>query len=88
MYMRAHTHTHLQGVNVIAWGISLERPTMIKFGIDNIRDLFGPKVLSPLCSYLCSLLFALAWSLFLSVSPASTSLLLLSFSPFQPSRPR
>lgn len=33
-----------EGVNVIAWGISLERPTMIKFGIDNIRDLFGPKV--------------------------------------------
>lgn len=31
-------------VNVIAWGLSLERPTMIKYGIDNIRDLFGPKV--------------------------------------------
>jgi len=33
-----------EGVNVIAWGLSLERPTMIKYGIDNIRDLFGPKV--------------------------------------------
>ncbi|XP_040376369.1 phenylalanine--tRNA ligase alpha subunit, cytoplasmic [Oryza brachyantha] len=33
-----------QGVNVIAWGLSLERPTMILYGIDNIRDLFGPKV--------------------------------------------
>lgn len=33
-----------EGVNVIAWGLSLERPTMIKYGISNIRDLFGPKV--------------------------------------------
>jgi phenylalanyl-tRNA synthetase alpha chain len=32
------------GVNVIAWGLSLERPTMILYGIDNIRDLFGHKV--------------------------------------------
>lgn len=31
-------------VSVIAWGLSLERPTMIKYGIKNIRDLFGPKV--------------------------------------------
>eukprot|EP00879_Flechtneria_rotunda_P029772 GHRR01032219.1.p1 GENE.GHRR01032219.1~~GHRR01032219.1.p1 ORF type:complete len:391 (+),score=106.81 GHRR01032219.1:319-1491(+) len=31
-------------VNVIAWGVSLERPTMILYGIDNIRDLFGHKV--------------------------------------------
>jgi phenylalanyl-tRNA synthetase alpha chain len=31
-------------VKVIAWGLSLERPTMIKYGIRNIRDLFGPKV--------------------------------------------
>ncbi|KAH8245615.1 hypothetical protein KR032_012502 [Drosophila birchii] len=31
-------------VNVIAWGLSLERPTMIKYGINNIRDLVGPKV--------------------------------------------
>ncbi|XP_074584783.1 phenylalanine--tRNA ligase alpha subunit, cytoplasmic [Curcuma longa] len=33
-----------EDVNVIAWGLSLERPTMILYGIDNIRDLFGPKV--------------------------------------------
>ncbi|BFY99225.1 hypothetical protein BsWGS_02265 [Bradybaena similaris] len=31
-------------VSVIAWGLSLERPTMIKYGINNIRDLVGPKV--------------------------------------------
>jgi len=31
-------------VRVIAWGLSLERPTMIKYGIKNIRDLFGHKV--------------------------------------------
>ncbi|KAL5487097.1 hypothetical protein EMCRGX_G019656 [Ephydatia muelleri] len=31
-------------VSVIAWGLSLERPTMIKYGIDNIRDLVGHKV--------------------------------------------
>ena len=28
---------------VIAWGLSLERPTMIKYRISNIRDLFGHK---------------------------------------------
>uniref|UniRef100_A0A453PN98 Phenylalanyl-tRNA synthetase domain-containing protein n=1 Tax=Aegilops tauschii subsp. strangulata TaxID=200361 RepID=A0A453PN98_AEGTS len=33
-----------EGVNVIAWGLSLERPTMILRNIDNIRKLFGPKV--------------------------------------------
>lgn len=33
-----------EGVTVIAWGLSLERPTMIKYGLKNIRDLFGPKV--------------------------------------------
>ncbi|XP_040153845.1 phenylalanine--tRNA ligase alpha subunit [Anopheles arabiensis] len=33
-----------KGVNVIAWGLSLERPTMIKYGLNNIRDLIGPKV--------------------------------------------
>ncbi|PKA56109.1 putative phenylalanine--tRNA ligase alpha subunit [Apostasia shenzhenica] len=33
-----------EDVAVIAWGLSLERPTMILYGIDNIRDLFGPKV--------------------------------------------
>lgn len=31
-------------VSVIAWGLSLERPTMIKYGINNIRDLVGHKV--------------------------------------------
>ncbi|EDO34480.1 predicted protein [Nematostella vectensis] len=31
-------------VSVIAWGLSLERPTMIKYGISNIRDLIGHKV--------------------------------------------
>jgi phenylalanyl-tRNA synthetase alpha chain len=33
-----------EGVRVIAWGLSLERPTMILYGIDNIRDLFGHRV--------------------------------------------
>lgn len=32
------------GVRVIAWGLSLERPTMIKYKISNIRDLVGHKV--------------------------------------------
>uniref|UniRef100_A0ABM5FQI2 phenylalanine--tRNA ligase n=1 Tax=Pogona vitticeps TaxID=103695 RepID=A0ABM5FQI2_9SAUR len=32
------------GVSVIAWGLSLERPTMIKYGINNIRELVGHKV--------------------------------------------
>jgi phenylalanyl-tRNA synthetase alpha chain len=31
-------------VRVIAWGLSLERPTMIKYRYSNIRDLFGHKV--------------------------------------------
>ncbi|KAL3901085.1 MAG: hypothetical protein SGCHY_000872 [Lobulomycetales sp.] len=31
-------------VRVIAWGLGLERPTMIKYGINNIRDLLGHKV--------------------------------------------
>ena len=31
-------------VNVLGWGLSLERPTMIKYGLNNIRDLVGPKV--------------------------------------------
>ena len=30
-----------ENVRVIAWGLSLERPTMILYGIDNIRDLCG-----------------------------------------------
>ena len=33
-----------EDVNVIAWGLSLERPTMIHYGLSNIRDLFGHKV--------------------------------------------
>ena len=33
-----------EDVRVIAWGLSLERPTMIKYGIDNIRTLAGHKV--------------------------------------------
>ena len=32
-----------ENVRVIAWGLSLERPTMIKYRIENIRDLFGHK---------------------------------------------
>ncbi|KAF9338314.1 Phenylalanyl-tRNA synthetase, beta subunit, cytoplasmic [Podila minutissima] len=31
-------------VRVIAWGLGLERPTMIKYGLDNIRELLGHKV--------------------------------------------
>lgn len=31
-------------VSCIAWGLSLERPTMIKYGIKNIHELFGHKV--------------------------------------------
>ena len=31
-------------VTAIAWGLSLERPTMIKYGIRNIHELFGHKV--------------------------------------------
>lgn len=33
-----------EGVNVLGWGLSLERPTMIRYGINNIRDLVGHKV--------------------------------------------
>eukprot|EP00730_Choanoeca_flexa_P014258 TRINITY_DN6167_c0_g1_i2.p1 TRINITY_DN6167_c0_g1~~TRINITY_DN6167_c0_g1_i2.p1 ORF type:complete len:503 (+),score=157.87 TRINITY_DN6167_c0_g1_i2:48-1556(+) len=33
-----------EDVTVIAWGLSVERPTMIKYGYSNIRDLIGPKV--------------------------------------------
>jgi phenylalanyl-tRNA synthetase alpha chain len=32
-----------EDVSVIAWGISVERPTMIQYGIPNIRELFGFK---------------------------------------------
>jgi len=31
-------------VRAIAWGFGLERPTMIKYGINNIRDLCGHKL--------------------------------------------
>lgn len=31
-------------VSVMAWGLSLERPTMIKYGINNIHELFGNRV--------------------------------------------
>merc|ERR1712080_792125 len=33
-----------KNVNVIAWGLSLERPTMIKYKVNNIRDLCGHKI--------------------------------------------
>ena len=33
-----------ENVSVIAWGLSLERPTMIHYGYKNIRDLFGHEV--------------------------------------------
>ena len=33
-----------EDVNVIAWGLSVERPTMILYGSGNIRGLFGHKV--------------------------------------------
>ncbi|KXS11477.1 phenylalanine-tRNA ligase [Gonapodya prolifera JEL478] len=32
-----------EDVRVIAWGLGLERPTMIRYGISNIRDLLGHK---------------------------------------------
>jgi phenylalanyl-tRNA synthetase alpha chain len=44
-------------VRVIAWGLSLERPTMIKYQLKNIRDLFGHKVklemarAAPICRF-------------------------------------
>ena len=42
-------------VRVIAWGLSVERPTMIKYKCSNIRELFGHKIdleatkVAPLC---------------------------------------
>lgn len=33
-----------ENISVIAWGLSLERPTMIYYGLKNIRDLFGEEV--------------------------------------------
>jgi phenylalanyl-tRNA synthetase alpha chain len=38
-----------EDVRVIAWGLSLERPTMIKYGISNIRELVGHKVDLEMC---------------------------------------
>lgn len=32
-----------KNVRVLGWGLSLERPTMIKYGISNIRELVGHK---------------------------------------------
>ena len=37
-----------ENARVIAWGLSLERPTMIKYAIDNIRELLGHKVHLPM----------------------------------------
>ncbi len=33
-----------ENVSVVAWGLSLERPVMIKYGIKTIRTLFGPNL--------------------------------------------
>ncbi|KAJ1509519.1 hypothetical protein HMI56_006752 [Coelomomyces lativittatus] len=33
-----------ENLRVIAWGLSLERPTMIKYGIEDIRSLMGSKL--------------------------------------------
>jgi len=33
-----------ENVNVLGWGVGLERPTMIQYGYNNIRELFGYKV--------------------------------------------
>jgi phenylalanyl-tRNA synthetase alpha chain len=33
-----------EDVQVIAWGLSTERPTMIKYGLNNIRELVGHKL--------------------------------------------
>jgi phenylalanyl-tRNA synthetase alpha chain len=33
-----------EGVRVIAWGLALERPTMIKFRVKDIRELFGHRI--------------------------------------------
>eukprot|EP01099_Mayorella_cantabrigiensis_P008640 TRINITY_DN814_c0_g3_i2.p2 TRINITY_DN814_c0_g3~~TRINITY_DN814_c0_g3_i2.p2 ORF type:complete len:135 (-),score=25.98 TRINITY_DN814_c0_g3_i2:361-765(-) len=32
------------GTSVIAWGLSLERPTMILYRVNNIRELFGHNI--------------------------------------------
>lgn len=33
-----------KNMRVLGWGLSLERPTMIKYGVSNIRELVGHKV--------------------------------------------
>ncbi|CAG0894991.1 unnamed protein product [Cyprideis torosa] len=33
-----------EGVGILGWGLSLERPTMILYGYNNIRDLVGPRI--------------------------------------------
>lgn len=33
-----------EDLRVLGWGLSLERPTMIKYGVQNIRELLGHKV--------------------------------------------
>lgn len=33
-----------EDVNVIAWGLGLERPTMIYYDIRDIRTMVGPEV--------------------------------------------
>lgn len=33
-----------KNMRVLGWGLSLERPTMIKYGVSNIRELLGHKV--------------------------------------------
>ena len=44
-------------VRVLAWGLSLERPTMIKYHVSNIRELFGHRfnlaksAAAPICRY-------------------------------------
>lgn len=47
------------GWSVVAWGFSLERPTMIEYGIDKITSLEGPSVLLELISKapICRLTF-------------------------------
>lgn len=46
-----------ENCSVIAWGLSLERPTMINYEIDNIRKLFGYDIdvkdlrSSPICMF-------------------------------------
>jgi len=54
-----------ENVRVIAWGLSLERPTMIKYSIDNIRELLGHKCdinmiqNNPICRYVLNILYLL-----------------------------